>query len=64
MLMLDLIGKKYGPIPFEYTWKDVVIYALGIGAQTEELPFIYENAKGGLRVFPSFCHRDGHRIVC
>jgi acyl dehydratase len=27
---------------------------LGIGAQAEELPFIYETAKGGLRVFPSF----------
>ncbi|MBI4963199.1 MAG: MaoC family dehydratase N-terminal domain-containing protein [Desulfomonile tiedjei] len=54
MLLLDLIGKKSGPMPFEYTWKDVVLYALGIGAQTEELPFVYENAKGGLRVFPSF----------
>ena len=54
MIDLALIGKKYGPIPFKYTWKDVVLYAMGIGAQTEELPFIYENAKGGLRVFPSF----------
>lgn len=54
MVVLDLIGKKYGPIPFEYTWKDVVIYALGIGAETEELQFIYEDAKGGLKVFPSF----------
>jgi acyl dehydratase len=54
MIDLDLIGKKYGPVSFEYTWKDVVLYALSIGAQTEELPFIYENAKGGLRVFPSF----------
>jgi acyl dehydratase len=54
MIDLDLVGKKCGPIPFEYTWKDVVVYALSIGAQTEELPFIYENAKGGLKVFPSF----------
>ncbi len=54
MIDLGLVGKKYGPISFEYTWKDVVLYALGIGAQAEELPFIYENAKGGLRVFPSF----------
>jgi len=51
---LDMIGKQRGPIPFEYTWKDVVMYALGIGAQTEELQFIYENARGGLKVFPSF----------
>jgi len=54
MVDLRLVGKKYGPISFEYTWKDVVLYALGIGAQAEELPFVYENAKGGLRVFPSF----------
>ncbi|HUL23641.1 MAG TPA: MaoC/PaaZ C-terminal domain-containing protein, partial [Thermodesulfobacteriota bacterium] len=54
MIDLRLIGKKYGPISFEYTWRDVVLYALSIGAQAEELPFIYENAKGGLRVFPSF----------
>jgi acyl dehydratase len=54
MIDLGLVGKKYGPISFEYTWKDVVLYALGIGAQAEELPFIYENAKGGIRVFPSF----------
>ncbi|MGA3112977.1 MAG: MaoC/PaaZ C-terminal domain-containing protein [Syntrophobacteraceae bacterium] len=54
MIDLELIGRKCGPIPFEYTWKDVVLYALGIGAQTDELPFIYENAEGGLKVFPSF----------
>ena len=54
MIDLGLIGRKCGPIPFEYTWKDVVVYALSIGAQTTELPFIYENAEGGLKVFPSF----------
>jgi acyl dehydratase len=54
MIDLKLAGKKRGPVPYEYTWKDVVRYALSIGAQTEELPFIYENAVGGLKVFPSF----------
>ncbi|MBI5604804.1 MAG: MaoC family dehydratase N-terminal domain-containing protein [Deltaproteobacteria bacterium] len=39
---------------FHYTWKDVVLYALGIGARIDELPFIYENAADGLQVFPSF----------
>ena len=38
----------------QYTWKDVVLYALGIGARIDELPFIYENVPGGLKVFPSF----------
>jgi acyl dehydratase len=62
MIDLDLIGKKCGPIPFEYTWKDVVVYALSIGAQTDELPFIYENAEGGLKVFPSFATVMGHGV--
>jgi len=39
---------------FEYKWKDVVLYALGIGAQPNELPFLYENNPGGLQVFPSY----------
>jgi acyl dehydratase len=39
---------------FEYTWKDVVLYALGIGAQPDELPFVYEGTAGGLKVFPSY----------
>lgn len=54
MIDLDLIGKKYGPIRFEHTWKDVVLYALSIGAQADELSFVYERAKDGLRVIPSF----------
>ena len=54
MIDLNLVGKKYGPLPFEYTWRNVVLYAIGIGAQAEELPFVYENVKGGLKVFPSF----------
>jgi len=54
MIDFSLIGKKYGPIPFKYTWKDVALYALSVGAQAEELSFIYENAKGGLKVIPSF----------
>jgi acyl dehydratase len=54
MIDFSLVGKKYGPISFEYAWKDVVLYALGIGAQADELPFVYEDAKGSLKVFPSF----------
>ena len=55
MIDLSLVGKKCGPIPFGYTWKDVVLYALSVGAQTDELSFVYEHAKGGLKVIPSFC---------
>jgi acyl dehydratase len=47
-------GRESRSHSFEYTWKDVVLYALGIGAQADELPFVYENVSGGLQVFPSF----------
>jgi len=49
------MGKKTEPSVFQYTWRDVVLYALGVGATAEELSFVYENAAGGLKVLPSFC---------
>ncbi len=49
---LDIVGKKSEPVEFEYTWKDCVLYALGIGAQREELGFLFE--RGELKVFPTF----------
>ncbi|MCP4669458.1 MAG: hypothetical protein GY849_24255 [Deltaproteobacteria bacterium] len=52
---LSVIGKKTDPVAFEYTWKDVVLYALGVGAPAEDLEFVYENAPGGLKVLPGFC---------
>jgi len=52
---LSVIGKRTEPIVFEYTWQDVVLYALGVGATAGELPLVYENAPGGLKVLPSFC---------
>lgn len=52
---LSIIGKKSDPLVFEYTWKDVVLYALGVGASADELSFVYENTSGGLKVLPSFC---------
>ncbi|MFX1358439.1 MAG: MaoC/PaaZ C-terminal domain-containing protein [Promethearchaeota archaeon] len=48
------MGKKSDEKIFKYNWKDVILYALGIGAQVDELPFIYENAQNGLKVIPSF----------
>jgi acyl dehydratase len=52
---LNLIGKKTGPTECEYTWKDVILYAIGVGATARELSFVYEEAPGGLKVIPSFC---------
>jgi acyl dehydratase len=52
---LSVIGTKTEPIVFEYTWKDIVLYNIGVGAGEKDLAFVYENAPGGLRVLPSFC---------
>ncbi|UCB50081.1 MAG: SDR family NAD(P)-dependent oxidoreductase [Deltaproteobacteria bacterium] len=50
-LDLESIGKKIGPFEKAYTWKDVVLYALGVGAGFDELEYCYENQ---LKVLPSF----------
>jgi acyl dehydratase len=51
-IKLDLVGKKSAPMVHAYTWKDVVLYALGVGAQIDELDFLYEG--GGPKVLPTF----------
>jgi NAD(P)-dependent dehydrogenase (short-subunit alcohol dehydrogenase family)/acyl dehydratase len=50
-LDLNAIGKKIGPLTSEYDWKDVVLYALGVGAGFDELEYVYESK---LKVIPSF----------
>jgi|UniRef100_A0A7C4ER40 NAD(P)-dependent dehydrogenase (short-subunit alcohol dehydrogenase family)/acyl dehydratase/putative sterol carrier protein len=50
-LNLDAIGKKIGPVVKTYDWRDVVLYALGVGAGFDELEYCYENR---LKVIPSF----------
>jgi NAD(P)-dependent dehydrogenase (short-subunit alcohol dehydrogenase family)/putative sterol carrier protein/acyl dehydratase len=47
----DAIGKKIGPSAKEYTWKEVVLYALGVGAGIDELEYCYEK---DLKVIPTF----------
>jgi NAD(P)-dependent dehydrogenase (short-subunit alcohol dehydrogenase family)/acyl dehydratase/putative sterol carrier protein len=50
-LNLDAIGKKIGPFTKDYTWKDTVLYALGVGAGFGDLDYCYEK---DLQVIPSF----------
>jgi NAD(P)-dependent dehydrogenase (short-subunit alcohol dehydrogenase family)/acyl dehydratase/putative sterol carrier protein len=50
-LNLDAIGKKIGPVSKDYNWKDVVLYALGVGAGFDELEYCFEQE---LKVIPSF----------
>ncbi|MEJ2247747.1 MAG: MaoC/PaaZ C-terminal domain-containing protein [Acidobacteriota bacterium] len=52
---LSVIGTKTEPIVFEYAWKDVVLYNIGVGADENDLALVYESAPGGLNVLPSFC---------
>lgn len=47
-----MVGKGSGRRTMPYTWRDVILYALGVGAHMEDLPYVYE--KGGLKVLPSF----------
>jgi len=55
-IKLDLVGKKSDPIPFAYTWKDTVLYALGVGAKIASLPWnpegvvviSYKDGKGSM----------------
>lgn len=48
----SLVGKPLDAVTFNYTWKDPVVYALGIGAKREELEYLYEGK--GPKVYPSF----------
>ncbi len=52
---LSVIGNKSEPVVFEYTWRDVALYALGVGASADELSLVYEGSSGGIKVLPSFC---------
>lgn len=47
----DIVGKELPPQTFEYTQRDVMLYALGVGAGLDELDFIYEK---NLKVLPTF----------
>lgn len=51
-LDLSLVDKPSDVSKFTYTWKDTVLYALGIGAKKDELDFLYEGR--GPKVIPSF----------
>ncbi|MCX7807546.1 MAG: MaoC/PaaZ C-terminal domain-containing protein [Deltaproteobacteria bacterium] len=50
------VGQKVGPLLFSYRWQDAALYALGIGAGPDDLPYVYEGAPGDppMRVYPSF----------
>jgi acyl dehydratase len=44
-------GRRIGPFTLTYGWKDVVLYALGVGAGFSEIDYCYEKS---LQVIPTF----------
>ena len=51
-LDLSLVGQQSEPTTFDYDWKTIVLYALGIGARVDELDYLYEGK--GPKTYPSF----------
>ncbi|NOZ00516.1 MAG: hypothetical protein GXP54_01330 [Deltaproteobacteria bacterium] len=52
-LNLDVIGVRHDPYPFEIQDRDVILYALGIGADERELRFLFEG-DGRFSTFPTY----------
>lgn len=51
----EAVGTKGNPSQRSWTSKDALLYAVGIGAGTEELPYTTENTKDvAQKVFPTF----------
>ena len=50
---LKVVGRELPPLDYTYTAREVMLYALGVGAGSdpEDLKFVYEN---GLEVLPTF----------
>lgn len=60
-LNLAAEGYESAPQQFEYDWKTVVLYALGIGAKKSELDYLYEAR--GPRVYPTFGIVPGYGLM-
>src|SRR5262245_59782376 len=52
-ISMDLVGMTFEPVSFGWTAKDVMLYAVGVGAKPEtELEFVYEGK--GPKVLPTY----------
>ena len=49
-----LVGAQSPTHSFDYDWKTLATYALGIGAKKDELSYLYEGVAGGMLVYPTF----------
>ena len=46
-----LVGQRMEPRYMEYNWRDIVLYALAVGAKKDDLHYIYEK---NLKAIPSY----------
>ena len=46
-----LIGKKMEPRYMEYNWRDIILYALAVGAHREDVAYTYEKY---LKAIPTY----------
>jgi len=58
-LNVSIIGKEHGPVEYSWDERDVMLYALGVGAgaanPSQELTLTTENSRGTrLQVLPTF----------
>ena len=60
-IRLELVGKQLEPARLTYTWRDTVIYALGVGARIGELDYLYEGR--GPKVLPTFAVVPSFRAI-
>ncbi|MCP4676841.1 MAG: MaoC family protein [Deltaproteobacteria bacterium] len=49
---LSSVGTVVGPVVQSYNWRDVALYAIGIGAGTEDLDYLLDDP--GTKVVPTF----------
>lgn len=48
----SVIGKGIGPRYMDYHWRDVILYALAVGAKKTDLTYVWE--KPGMKALPTF----------
>ncbi len=50
-LDLNAVGRGIGPFVREYSWRDVILYALAVGGGSSEMEYCYEKE---LKILPTF----------
>ncbi|MBK9266304.1 MAG: MaoC family protein [Polyangiaceae bacterium] len=59
-LDLSSVGFTTEPHSYTYDWKNLALYALGIGAKRDELAYLYEGSPGGIASYPTFAVIPAH----